>query len=125
MIVALLNRKRGVNKTMPAPHVSSQSSRQRKRTALIDADLQRAELDRSRHQARRHRHRLLSVIGFVRRTPDRAVAGLAGHPDHIIIAGLPCRGLAVLRASQRGVTVADTLRDLSARKFPHTNGERS
>jgi hypothetical protein len=40
-----------------------------------------------------------SVSLAVRHTPDRAVAGLAGHSDHIMIAGppraadLPCTGL--------------------------------
>jgi hypothetical protein len=133
MIVALLNRHRSGGKATPGPHFTTSSSRQGKLIALIDGGPQRVELNWSRHHARRHRHCLLSVIGLVRHTPDRAVAGLAGHSDHIIIAGplpaadLPCSGLlSAASLSPPGcVTVADRLCHLSAREVPDTNGERS
>jgi len=118
MIVALFKRKGGVGKSTLAPHRAGQWARQEKRISLIDADPEGCTVDWGEQGALRHRHRLLSVIGFVRHTPDRAVTGLAGHSDHIIIiagplraADLPCSGL--LSAASLSLTRCVT--------YPHAN----
>jgi hypothetical protein len=67
--------------------------------------------------ALRHRHRLLSVIGLVRHTPDRAVAGLAGHSDHITIAG-PLRAADLLCS---GLLSAASLSPTRCVTYPHGN----
>jgi len=121
MIVALLSQHSNVVETTLAPYFASSSFRQGKLIALIEA-----HKGSSRHHARRHWRRLLSVIGLVRHTPDRAVVGLARDQDHSIIeealhvAALPGTAL-VQRGSARFRHAAPSPRT----RFSDTKGERS
>jgi len=63
------------------------------------------------------------------KSPDPAASGAAA--THVYTARLTVditpalRGRIKIAAFQRGVTVADMLRDLLAREFPDADGERS
>ena len=98
MIVVPLSQHGNGGTTPPASHFASQSSRQGKRIALIDADPQRAELDWSREHAHRRFDRLFGVIGRARDTLHREAPELARHSDHIVIDGPP-RVAALLRSA--------------------------
>ena len=89
MIVAFLNQKGGVGKTMLALHLAGQWARQGRRVTLIDADPQGSALDWSQQRAREGLPRMFGVVGLARDTLHREAPELARDADHIVIDGPP------------------------------------
>jgi chromosome partitioning protein len=89
MIVALLNHKGDVGKTILALHLAGAWARQGKRVMLIDADPPGSALDRSEQRAKEGLPRLFGVIGLARDTLHREAPGLAGDACHVVIDGPP------------------------------------
>jgi chromosome partitioning protein len=85
MIVALLNQKGGIGKTMLALHLAGEWVREGKRVLLIDADPQGSALDRSEQPAKEGFRRLFGVIGLARDTLHHEAPELARDADHVVI----------------------------------------
>jgi len=89
MIVALLNRKRGVVKTTLALHRAGKWAWQGMRVILIDADPQGSVLYWSQQRSREGLPRLFGVIGHPRDMLHREAPELALDLDHVVIDGSP------------------------------------
>ncbi|MGL5168067.1 MAG: AAA family ATPase [Enhydrobacter sp.] len=89
MIVALLNQKGGVGKTMLTLHVAGEWASKGRRVLLIDADPQGSALDWSQQRAREGLPRLFGVIGLARDTLHSEAPELARDADHVVIDGPP------------------------------------
>jgi chromosome partitioning protein len=126
MIVTLFKRKGGVRKSTLAPHLAGQWARQGTRNALIDADPE------GLHGRLGEARRSPALRSLARRhwpcasPPDRAVAGLAGHSDPIIIAG-PLHVVDFLCSGLLGAASLSPTRCVTYpyANFPDTHGERS
>jgi chromosome partitioning protein len=89
MIVALLNQKGGVGKTMLALHLAGEWASRDQRVMLIDADPQGSSLDWSEARAYEGLPRRFAVIGLPRDTLHRETPELARGADHVVIDGPP------------------------------------
>ena len=104
MMVVRLNQKGGIGETMLARPLAGQRPRQGKRIMLIDADPQGSALDWSEQRVRRRFDHLFGItVDITRALRERITTAVF----------------------QRGVTVADMLRDLLAREFLNTDGGQS
>ncbi|WP_435656006.1 AAA family ATPase [Brucella pituitosa] len=114
MIVAFLNQKGGVGKTMLALHLAGIWAAQGKRVILIDADPQGSALDWSERRGHEGLPRLFSVIGLARDTLPREASELARDADHVAIDGPPLpattigQRVAFAEAAQTGRLVSET-----------------
>ena len=119
MMVVLLNQRGCVGKTMLARPLAGQWRRQGKQITLIDVDPQSSSLHWPEQHARRRFERPFGAVMLACGTLHRGLSELARRSGHIVIDGPP------RAAFQRGVAVADMLRDLLAREFPDIDGGQS